>query len=662
MAALNTRVQTQKAGSNPVMISFIRNALSSWLVLGLFALILVAFIITGFGSGGGGGLGALGGSGSAIAKIGSTSVSAAEVASRVRSELEGARMETPGLDMAAFDKAGGIDQTIERLINSRIILAYGEKHGLVISERLIDSEIAKTTAFYGPTGKFDRSTYLRVIGNRRLSEPDHRDDVRSGLLADQIIPPAAGAAKAPALVVAPYASLLLETRYGQAGFIASSAYLGAAPSDQEVKDFYTRNLTRYTVPETRVVRYAVFDKSRFAGKVAPTEAEVAAAYKADSDRYGATEKRSLSQVIVQSEAQAKAIASKVASGTALSAAAKEAGVEATTLAAQNKKAFGALASVAVADAVFAAAQGSIAAPAKSGLGWHVVRVDAVERSAGQSLDQARAGIVTALTARKTDEALADMIARIDDRILDGATFDAEVKAEGLTVISSPPVTASGIAPGNPNFKAPPEMAVILKDAFQSDIDDDAAVLTLGDSGAQALYDLETINPSAAKPLAAIREQVISDTRADKALRAARKAATDLVAQVNKGTPLSAALAAAKLPAASAFSAKRLELAEAGEKAPAPLQMLFKIAKGKARMLEAGGGTGYMVVWLEKLEPGNAATRPDMVSSTQAELSRVIGNEYTQQLLDSMKVDLGVTRNPAAIAALRKSLISGTTAQ
>jgi peptidyl-prolyl cis-trans isomerase D len=208
------------------MITFIRNALSSWLVLGLFALILVAFMITGFGTGGGGGIGNITGSGGSIAKIGSLSLTSAEAAGRIRSELENARAQTPGMDMAAFDKTGGIDQTIDRLINSRVILAYGEKHGLVISERLIDSEIAKTPAFYGPTGKFDRATYLRLIGNRRLSEPDHRDDVRASLLANQIIPPAAGAAKAPLTLVAPYASLLLESRKGQASFISVDAYLG----------------------------------------------------------------------------------------------------------------------------------------------------------------------------------------------------------------------------------------------------------------------------------------------------------------------------------------------------------------------------------------------------------------------------------------------------
>jgi peptidyl-prolyl cis-trans isomerase D len=644
------------------MITFIRNALSSWLVLGLFALIIVAFMITGFGTGGGGGIGTLTGSGGSIARIGSMSLSSAEAASRIRSELEGARAERPGLDMAAFDKGGGIDQTIERLVNSRVILAYGAKHGLVISERLIDSEIAKTPAFYGPTGKFDRNTYLRLIGNRRLSEPDHRDDVRASLLANQIIPPAAGAAKAPLLLVAPYASLLLESRKGQASFIAADTYLGGPPTDQEVKDFYTRNLARYTVPETRSLRYALFDKSRFAGKVAPTEAEIAAAYKADSARYTSTEKRTLSQVIVQSEAQAKALAAKVAAGASLSAAALEAGFEAASLEQQDKKAFASLSSQSVADAAFAAGQGSVATPAKSGLGWHVVRVDKVTTIAGQTLDQARAGIVTALTARKTDEALADMIARIDDRILDGATFDDEIKAEGLTMVTSPPVTASGIAPNTPGYKAPPELATILKDAFQSDIDDDAAVLTVGESGVQALYDLEKINESAAKPLAAIREQVVADARADKALRAARKAATDLVTQVNKGAPFVSALAAAKLPAARPFSATRMEIAQAKDKVPPPLQLLFKLTKGKAKMIEADDDKGYLIVWLEQLLPGNAAARPDLVAATQSELSRVVGNEYTQQLLESMKKDLGVTRNSAALAALRKSLISGTTAQ
>jgi peptidyl-prolyl cis-trans isomerase D len=641
------------------MISFFRNALSSWLTLGLFALILLAFMITGFGTGGSGGISNLAGGGDSIVKIGSMSISGAEASTRIKSELEGARQERPGLDMAAFDKLGGVDSVIERLINSRVILAFGEKHGMVISERLIDSEIAKTPAFYGPTGKFDRNVYLGVIGSRKLSEPAHRDDVRASLLANQIIPPAAGAAKAPLSVVSPYASLLLETRYGQASFVTAESFAAGPPSAQEIKDFHTRNAARYTVAETRVIRYATFDRSLWSGKLVPSEAEIAAAYKADAPRYAATEQRVLSQVIVQSEAQAKTIAAKVTGGVALSKAAQEAGLEATTLGAQDKKAYAGLSSAAVADAAFAAAQGSVAAPAKSGLGWHVVRVDKVVTIAGKSLDAVRGEIVKTLSARKTEEALADKVSRIEDAVSDGRTFDDVAKTEGLTVTTLPAMTAAGISPGTPGYTASADLAPVLKDAFQSEVDDDPTVVTLSKDGGHALYKLDRINPAAAKPLASIQEQVAADTKADKALRAARKAATDVVTQVNKGTPFATALAAAKLPAARPLSAKRMELAQAGDKAPPPLQLLFKLAKGKARMIEADGGKGYLLVWLERLENGNAATRPDLVQATQGQLSSVIGDEYTQQLLAAMKADLGVTKNDAAIRALRANLLGGT---
>ena len=65
------------------MISFFRRALSSWLALGLFALVLVAFIITGVNGptmGGGGGVGR----GATIAKAGDVKVTADELARQVR--------------------------------------------------------------------------------------------------------------------------------------------------------------------------------------------------------------------------------------------------------------------------------------------------------------------------------------------------------------------------------------------------------------------------------------------------------------------------------------------------------------------------------------------------------------------------------------------------
>ncbi len=643
------------------MISFIRRFLESKLVMALFAAILLAFLLTGWGTGSGG-LSNLAGGGSTIAKVGSLTLSSDEAASRIQAEFALARQQQPGLPMSAFDAQGGIDQALDRMINAKSLLAFADKHGMVVSERLIDSKILTTPAFYGPAGKFDRNTYLNVLGQRRMSEGDHRLETKAQILADEIIPSATGAARAPKELLTPYASLLLEHRFGQIAVIPSSRFMGAAPTEAETKAYYDHNIARYTVPETRVIRYALFDKARFEGKVTPTEEDIATAYKADSEKYAATERRTLTQVILSTEAAAKTLAAKIKGGTSIIAAAKEAGLDATTLDPQDKKTFASLSSPAAADAAFAARDGAITDPAKSGLGWHVIKVDKVNNSSGKTLEQARSEIIAKLTPRKVQDALADMVVRIEDAIDDGSTFDDEAKKEGLIIVTTPALTASGVAPDQPGYKVSAELVPILTDAFQSEPGDDASVVTIKANERDALLKLDKINPATPKPLTEIHAQVAAEAQADRAAKAARKAATDLVAIVNGGKPLPAALAAASFPAASPLSGQRLDVAKAKDKAPPALAALFKLAQRKAKMIEASDKKSFAVIWLDRLEAGNAAAHPDLIAATQGDMAQLLGDEYAQQFLLAMKADVGFQRNEANIIALKKSLRGGTAAQ
>lgn len=646
------------------MISFFRRALSSWLVLGLLALIMIAFVVTGVGTPSG--LDNLAGGGSRVAKVGGVSLGESDAAQRIQAQLDGARQQNPGLTMESFVRAGGVEQVIDQMINGHAFEQFGLKNGMAVSSRLVDGEIASIPAFRGPSGSFDRNTFLGVLAQRKLSEAIIREDFARDKMTNALILPAAGAARVPAGLATPVASLLLEARIGQIGFIPTAAAgAGAPPTDAELQQFYQRQVARYTVPETRVIRYALFDRKRFEGTIAATEDEIAQAYKANAVQYAPKETRVFSQVVVPTQTAANQIAASARGGTPLAAAAKASGSEATTLAAQDQPAYAGLtSSAAIAKAAFAAPKGAILDPQKSPLGWLVIRVDAINRTGGKSLAEVRSTLSAQIVKQKVDVAIADFVTKIEDEVADGSTFDDVVKAEGLTVVTTPAVTGSGIAPDTPGYKAPPELQPILRDAFQAEVNDDAAVMTIAAGQSYGFYDLDRINAAAPRPLANIRPQVAADFRQDRASRAAKRLADAIALKANQGIPLASAFSGAgvALPGLRPIGARRIDMARSQQKVPPALALLFSIPPRHARVLEAEDKQGWYVVWLDKIERGNIATEPNLIQVTQAELSRALGDEYAQQFAAAIKADVGVKKNDSAIAALKRSLTGAATSQ
>ncbi len=231
-------------------------------------------------------------------------------------------------------------------------------------------------------------------------------------------------------------------------------------------------------------------------------------------------------------------------------------------------------------------------------------------------------------------------------------------------MTTPALTASGIAPDVPGFKAAAELQPILHDGFQAEVNDDAAVLTITPGQSYGFYDLDRINPAAPKPLTSIRSQVLADFQQDRALREAKRLADAIALKVNQGAPLASAIASTgvSLPAPRPIGARRIDLAKSQQKVPPALALLFSIPARHARVLEEEDKKGWYVIWLDKIEPGNIAAEPNLIKVTQGELSRSLGDEYAQQFAAAIKVDVGVKKNDSAIAALKRSLTGATSSQ
>jgi peptidyl-prolyl cis-trans isomerase D len=638
------------------MLSFFRSGLKSKLALGLLFLVLLAIAVSGIGTPSN--LGSLvSGGGSNLATVGSTGIAPDEILSRLQNELKQRKQEAPGLDMAAFVRGGAVEGMLGEVVDYTALRLFGEKYGVRISKRLIDGEISSIEAFRGASGKFDETRFRSLLADRGMTETRFRTDLAMTMAAKHLLVPASEAAGVPRTLVVPYAALMLERRSGLVAAVPARAMAtGTAPANAELDAYYKRNAARYTVPELRSVRYAVFDQSRFVGKVAPTDTDITAYYNKNAAKYAARESRGLTQIIVQDQASANAIAAKIGAGASMAEAAKGVGLEALTIKPVEQKAFANQSSEAVAASVFAAAKGSVAKPVKSGLGWHVVHVDSVAAVAATPIAVARPEIIKALAQSKVDEALADFVAKIEEDVTDGQSFDDVVTANGLTVVTSPELTASGIAPNDRGYRPDPRLASVIRDAFQADPDDDAAVASLTPQS-YAFYDLGKVTPSSPRPLASIKAQVLNEFLDERMAKAARKIAEEIARKANLGTSLSTAVAASgvRLPAPSPIAAKRLEIAQAKGEIPAPIKLMFSMSAKKAKVIEIPGNQGWFVVWVDKIEASGENIDPRLLAATQQELGGMISKEYADQFTAAVRNDVTVKRNAQAITTLKNSL-------
>ncbi|MBY8822993.1 SurA N-terminal domain-containing protein [Sphingomonas colocasiae] len=650
------------------MITFLRSIFNSKLGLAIsfifIALVGIAFAagdITGSSSFGGGG--GLTGGGSTVAKAGGQDIDSVELQQRVDNTISIERRQQPGLDMATFLTGGGFEATLEEMINTAALKAFGKDQGIEVSKRLVDGQIASIPAFFGPTGQFDENVYRQALADRRVNSNQFREDVGNELLARQLLTPAMSGSRLPLVMARPYAEILLESRTGLVGLIPSSAIpTGTPPTDQELATYYKRNVARYTVPERRVIRYAPFGASTLGAKAEPTEAEVSAYYSKNAARYAASETRDLTQVIVQDQKAAQAFEAKVKAGTSFADAAKQARLEPVSLKAQTRAAFGGLSSNTAATAAFALAQNGVSAPQRSGLGWHIVRVDAITSIPAKPLAAVRGEILEALKTEKLTAALADLVAKVQEQVDGGATFDEVVKANGLNPVTTPAITSTGADPENPALQPDPRFARFLAPMFEAQTDDDPGIEQIVPDREFALAKLERIIAAAPRPLAQIKTQVTADFERDRAARQARTIADAVIAKVGKGVAFAQALreAGIALPAAQPVGGRYQDLVQ-GQRVPPPLALMFSMKEKTAKRLEAPANQGWFVVWLDKITPGDIRTAPNLVAQVQAESSREIGGEYAMQFVNAIKAEVGVKRYPEAEAKLKRQL-SGAASQ
>lgn len=640
------------------MISFFRRFFQSKIglpiVLAFLALMALAFAASDITGSTFGGIA----NNDRMAVVGGEAIPVSDLTVASKTALDQVRAQNQTLTMPEFVAEGGFDEVIRQLIDRYTVGNYGEKYGLRAGENLVNSEILKIQAFRGLTGEFDAKTYQDALARAGLNDKTFRRDLVDGLLDEQLLKPALAAPRLPEKVARQYAALVLERRKGEIALIPAAAFAPSGdPTEAQLAAWYQDNRTQFIRPERRTLRFAVFGSNTLEVNATPTAAEIAARYKRDAAKYKASERRTVTSFVVPTQDAAKALAAKVRAGAAIEAVAREAGFTASKSEPRERDAMASATSFAFAEAAFKAAQGAVVEPAQGTLGWYVARVDAIERVPARTLAQATPEITEALSAEKRSAAVADLTAEIESEV-DGGTALAEVaKAYGLKVETTPALLANGQAFGRPDLQIVPQLIPVLGTAFQmEESEPQLAEIIPGEQF--VIFEVARIEEAAAPPLAQVRDAAVAGWKRAQGAKLARAAADRISAKVRAKTPLAAAMAAEGKPGfeREAIDLERRELlARRQGNLPPALVLLFSMAEGSVKVLEAPRNIGWFVVSLDDISTDPVDEEPGLVDQTRQQLAQALFDEYRRQATAAMREELGVTRNDAAIAAVRKQL-------
>ncbi len=644
------------------MLQFFRNFFSSTLGIAV-TLALVGLIALAFAAGDVASSGSFGGvaGGDRAAMVGNQRISTSELAKALTQDLDRARQQDPALTMKAYLAAGGVDSSLNQLIDRDAIGVFGDRHGIVAGKRLVDSELAKIPGLQGLDGKFSNATYHQMLAQRQLTDAGVRESIAQSLIARQALRPAQYGAVIPAGVVMRYAQVLKEQRTGAIALLPAAAFApAAAPSDAALAAFYAGHRAMFVRPETRVLRYVIFGDNVVKSAAAPTDAEIAANFAANQAQYAASQSRLITQLVAPTQAAAQAIADEVGKGKPLEAVAAGKGLSAAPLGSVTQSALADQSSAEVAGAAFSGRRGALVGPVKGPLGWHLLRIDAITDKPARSLAQARAEIAARLTADKHRAALSDITAKLDDRLGQGYALTDAAKDLGLPLQNTPPVTADGHVFNAPDAALPRELATLFKTAFTMAEPHQPQLAEVNPGKTYVAYDVDQITPAAPAPLARIKGDVAAAMALEQGWARARDAAGKLLVEVRKGTPLAIAMngLGVKLAPPSPISLSRQQLGAMGQKVPAPVSLLFAMAPNTSKLMSARRNQGWIVVQLQKVQSDPVSATDPLLATASTELGEMTGNEYTEELGLAMRAEAGVTRNPTAIKSVAAQAVGG----
>jgi len=420
-------------------------------------------------------------------------------------------------------------------------------------------------------------------------------------------------------------------------------------SDADVEVRYQATPERWMMPESVDLAYIDFRLDEFAAQVAVSEDDLRAFYEMEvsrePERFVGRERRRAAHILVRSaddaEARIEALRVRIEAGEDFSDVATEASEDPGSARVGGDLGWidAGVMVPAFEEALFAMEAGTLSAPVRTEFGWHLIRLDEVERSGGATFEDAREELVLEYTRRLAEDRFyddAETLARIAFESPESlqpaaAELGHEIRTvEGVTRMGGP-----GIGGNRAVIDAAWSEAVF-------DRRENSALLEL-EEGHAAVIRVTGHNPPELRPLQDVAERISSELQREHAAVRARELGEQAKARLEAGDSVAEIAAALSADFVAGLTVVRddvtvpPDVSRAAFAAPRP-------EAGRPTVVGAEGATGFFALRVLSATPGGLdLLRPEesseLIESIRAGRASHELQGYLEHLRQSAKVTI-----------------------
>jgi peptidyl-prolyl cis-trans isomerase D len=479
--------------------------------------------------------------GTVLAEVGGQPITVAEYQRRYqeqRARLQNAYGQGRPLDDDMLRRLGVREQTLQGLIDTRVLLLEARRLGLEVDDKAVAQFFA---AEYSRNGRFMGAEEVRrILQSKRVTEREETDAIRTRLLLEKLVT----LVTSPVMVSAAEVEQDFRRQNEQVKveYVQVPAPVAeVAVTDDEVKAYFTAHADRYKFPERRVVSYVLLEAPALLSRVTVTDRELEAYHESHAEEFQQPEEACARHILVKvapapkepghpdDEARrlAQAALDQVKGGADFATVAgKVSEDEGSKSRGGDLSCFGRGRMVPEFDAaVFALAPGQVSDLVKTQFGYHVIRLDSKRESTTTPFAQAKERIRQTLTSQKVRTLLEEKAGAVAEALGRGTSLADVAREHGLTVQKSAPLRRGEGAP-------PLTSPVLVARAFEMKRGDvEAEPYQVG--AGHAFIALDEIQAPRVPELKEVQDKAKADLQLDKALELARAKAADVKLRAEK---------------------------------------------------------------------------------------------------------------------------------